>query len=163
VNLTSTAHDNTIGGAIPGATNIIAFNGGDGVLVNGGTGNAIRLNSIFANGGLGIDLISGGNHNQPAPVVTSATSGSGIIIIQGTLQAAPNTTLTIDLFANPDGDGQGQRYLGSFTVMTDASGHAVFTVIFAEDVLPGDSITATATDGNGNTSRFSSGVLVTGA
>jgi titin len=163
VNLVSSAHDNTIGGAAPGAPNLIAFNGADGVLVNGGVGNAIRLNSIFANGALGIDLINGGNHNQPAPVLTSAASGGGITIIQGALQAAPNTTFTLDLFANPDGDGQGQRYLGSLTVTTDASGHAIFTVIFAEDVPPGESITATATDANGNTSRFSAGVLVTDA
>jgi hypothetical protein len=163
VTVTGGAHDNTIGGAAPRATNVIAFNGGDGVLVDGGTSNAIRLNSIFANGGLGIDLVNGGNHNEPAPVITSATSGGGITMIQGTLQAAPNSTFTLDLFANSDGDGQGERFLGSITVTTDASGHAVFTVIFAVDVLPGESITATATDANGNTSRFSQGVLVTGA
>ena len=50
--------DNTIGGTAAGAGNTVAFSTGIGVDVDAtaGTGNAIRLNSIFSNTGLGIDL-----------------------------------------------------------------------------------------------------------
>ena len=49
---------NTIGGTAAGAGNTIAFSTGIGVDVDAtaGTGNEIRLNSIFSNTGLGIDL-----------------------------------------------------------------------------------------------------------
>ena len=46
----------TIGGTAAGAANIIAHNGTIGVSVVGGAGHAIVGNSIFSNGGLGIDL-----------------------------------------------------------------------------------------------------------
>ncbi len=48
----------TVGGTDPGAGNTIAYNVGDGVLVDatGGVDNAILSNSIFSNHGLGIDL-----------------------------------------------------------------------------------------------------------
>ena len=52
----SEASNTTIGGTQSGAANKIAFNGGPGVMVASGTGNAIRGNSIFSNAGLGIDL-----------------------------------------------------------------------------------------------------------
>jgi hypothetical protein len=154
--------NNTVGGA-GGAGNTIAFNGGDGVRVDTGTGDAVRLNSIFANAGLGIALVNGGNHNQPAPTLTSATSGGGATTVQGGLQAAANATFTLDFYANPDGDGQGAQYLGSLTVTTDAGGHATFSATFAVEVPPGESITATATDAANDTSRFSGPVTVSGA
>ena len=47
---------NTIGGVGAGAANTIAFNTADGVQVASGTDNPIRGNSIYANGGLGIEL-----------------------------------------------------------------------------------------------------------
>ena len=48
--------DNTIGGTVAGAGNTIAFSTGNGVDVDAtaGAGNAIRLNSIFSDTGLGI-------------------------------------------------------------------------------------------------------------
>jgi titin len=161
--LVALAANNTIGGTATGAGNVIANNGNDGVLVNAGTGNAIRANSIFSNTNLGIELVNNGNRNQAAPVLTSATSGGGITTIQGTLQAAPNATFTVDLFANADGDGQGGQFLGCPTVTTDASGQATFTVSVDGEVPPGESITATATDPGNNTSAFSQPVAVTGS
>jgi hypothetical protein len=159
------ASNNTIGGT-PAAANRIAFNRNDGVLVQTGTGNAIRANSIFANGGQGIRLVNGGNNNQPAPVITSASSSVGFLTFQGTLTAAPSTTYTLEFFANtaadPSGFGQGQQFLGFITVTTDASGHASFAASFASDVQPGEFLTATATDPGNNTSAFSQDVLITG-
>jgi len=107
--------NNVIGGTASGAGNTIAFNGQDGILVyNGSTGNAIRHNAIFSNGGLGIELLSDGNRMQAAPVLTSATSSGGLTTIQGTLTSTANTTFVIELFANrecdPSGFGEGERF-----------------------------------------------------
>ena len=151
---------NTIGGTTPGAGNIIAYNAGDGVMVNTGTGNPIRQNSIFANGGLGIDLQSAANNSQPSPVLISAVSSGGSIAIGGTLTSAANTTYILEFFSNPSGTSQGKTFLGFITVSTDATGKAKFTATFATALARGQVITATATDALGNTSKFSSGQLV---
>src|SRR5262249_14598745 len=150
-----------------GAANTIAFNGGDGVLVDAGTGNAVLRNAIFSNTGLGIRLINGGNNDQAAPVLTSATSGGGVTTVQGTLTGRPNTPFTLELFANPvcdpPGFGEGERFLGSLTVTTDADGMASFTLALAIPVDLGQFLTATATDPTNNTSAFSRCAEVTGA
>jgi titin len=164
--LVSNAAHNTIGGTADGAGNVIAFNGLDGVLVDTGTGNAILQNSIFANGGLGIELLNHGNNDQPAPVLTSASATGSLLTIQGTLTAAPLTTYTLEFFANttpdPSGFGQGERFIGFITVTTDANGNATFAVEFASDVQPGEFLSATATDPANNTSAFSQDILITG-
>ena len=51
-----------VGGVAPGEGNVIAFSGIVGVVMLGigAAGNTIRGNSIYANGGLGIDLESDG-------------------------------------------------------------------------------------------------------
>ena len=54
------ASNNTIGGTSAGAGNLIAYNGGAGVDVLAGTGNAILDNVIYGNKGIGIDLGSDG-------------------------------------------------------------------------------------------------------
>ena len=156
------ASGNTIGGTVAGAGNTIANNANDGVLVDTGTGNAIQENSIFASGNVGIELVNGGNHNQESPVVTSATSGGGSITVVGYLQSAPNTTFTVEFFANlvcnPSGYGEGEDFLGFLTVTTDDSGYTDFTATFG---LPqGQFIAATATDPDNNTSAFSACVAV---
>jgi hypothetical protein len=160
----SGSNNHVIGGEASGAGNTIAFNGGDGVLVDGGSGNAILGNAIFANGGMGIELLHGGNLDQPAPVLTAATSDGSSTTVSGTLSSTPNSTFTIELFANSvnDPSGSGERFLGSVQVTTDADGNASFTVTFAFAVDPGMFLTATATDSAHNTSRFSAGIEVSG-
>jgi hypothetical protein len=153
---------NAVGGTAPGAGNVIAFNGNDGVKVDTGTGNAIRQNSIHDSGNLGIELVNNGNNNQPAPALASAaTTGSGITI-QGTLTAAANTTYALDFFANPaanaSGSGEGQQLLGSVTGTTDGSGTVTFTVTFSVAVPAGQAVSATATSPAGNTSAFAQDV-----
>ena len=169
---------NTIGGMVPGAANIIAYNGNFGVgLAFDATGNAILSNAIFANvpffssEALGIDLDlfgfthvgvlpndpgdgdTGSNNFQNFPVLTSATTGG----VEGTLNSTPNTTFRLEFFANsvcdPSGFGEGETFLGSTTSTTDGSGNTNFTAIFP--VPLGDIVTATATDPNNNTSEFS--------
>jgi hypothetical protein len=145
--------NNRVGGGATGAGNVITGSATDGVLIDGGLGNTVRGNSIFGNAGLGIDLINGGNNNQPAPSLSPLGPGS----IQGTLQAAPSTNFTVDLYVSDPGDpNQGQMLVGSFTVTTDASGFASFNASAPSGMF----VTATATDPLGNTSAFAQGVLV---
>ena len=159
-----------IGGELASEGNTIAFNNGNGVeIVNFGisTGTLIMSNSIFANGGLGIDLgIDGPTANDPCdaddftnyPVLTSAISFTSRAV-HGVLTGAANTTYRLQFFANaacdPSGFGEGQRLVGTFTVTTNASCQASFVVTLAASAQSGQSITATATDPRGDTSEFS--------
>jgi titin len=152
------ASGNTIGGTTAGAGNTIAFNGNDGALVDTGSGNAIQQNSIYSSGNLGIVLLNGGNNGQAAPVLTAVTSDDSSTTIAGTLSSAPNTTLTVEFYANdvcnPSGYGEGQTFLGAATVTTDDNGAATFTVTLDGGVAAGQYVSATATDPAGNTSAF---------
>ena len=174
--------------------NTIFGNGGDGVLIGGSNvhqpkEHRITRNSIYDNSRLGINLYNSfdppsgltandtgdadegirgneGNRLQNYPVLTSATSG-GFTNVAGTLNGTPNTTFTIEFFANPLIDpshhGEGQTYLGSTSVTTDASGNASFTEALLLAVPVGSFITATATDPAGNTSEFSENETVVAA
>ncbi len=125
--LISDGSNNTIGGTGSGEPNIIANNANAGVLVTAGTGNTIYGNSIYNNGGLGIDLapegvgVSGGvNNDKAAPVINSVIStGSDYTVVVSSASddvidfftvnnsAAPTVT------ADPLGSGEGYLYLGS--------------------------------------------------
>jgi titin len=158
------ASNNQIGGEATGAGNVIAFNGGDGVLVTSGNHDRISGNSIYANGGLGIELNAANNANdqQAAPVLSLAVVQGNTLSVVGTLQSTPNTTFTVEFFASdagdPSGFGQGQTYLGSAQVTTNASGGVTFLATFAAP--EGQFITATATSPQGDTSQFSNWVEV---
>lgn len=169
--------NNTIGGTSGGAGNTIAFNGGAGVMVYSGVNNAILSNSIHDNDGLGIDLghdgvtlnddpdpDEGANHLQNFPVPTTALITADSTIIQGTFNSTANTEFRLEFFASttadPSGYGQGEQPLGIVNVITDESGNATFTFIYALALPLGQFITATATDPNYNTSKFSAWVVV---
>ncbi len=166
VYVVSASASNTIGGTTAGAANLIAYNAGDGVKLigvlryNAAKFNAIEQNSIFANGGLGIDLQSAANNSQAAPNLTSAVSSNGSIAITGALTSTVNTTFTLEFYGNPSGTSQGKTFLGSIKITTDASGKATFIATFGSEIAPGQVITATATDPLGDTSEFSSGVAL---
>lgn len=166
----------TVVGAPGTAANIIAFNGGAGVaVIDAATVNhSIRGNSIFSNGGLGIDLGDDGvTPNQPGgttpgpndllsyPDLMAAFSGASTRIT-GSLNGPANAVITLDFYASPAADptgfGEGKRYLGSVTVTTDALGVAIFDVTLVVRTSRGEWITATATDALGNTSEFSRAV-----
>ncbi|PWU09031.1 MAG: hypothetical protein C5B50_28185 [Verrucomicrobia bacterium] len=184
VECASGAGNNTIGGAA-GLGNTIAYSQTAqfaGVRIRDGVTNvAILGNSIFGNGGLGIDLGATGptanvscggttanaNLGQNYPVVTQAVSGAGIII-KGTFNGKANTANQLQFFANPSCDpagyGQGQYFLGSTNVTTAGNCNASFAAVLPVSVPAGYSIAATATDPNNNTSEFSycvSGAAVT--
>jgi hypothetical protein len=162
----------TIGGTGAGEANVIAQNSDLGVDVVSGTRITIRGNSIYSNGGLGIDLgedgltandtgdgDTGANNLQNFPVLTSAVVDSSGARVSGTLNSVANTTFTIDLYDSPacdaSGNGEGQIYLGSTSLSTNGSGNGSFSVLGLNRATRNDSITATATDPNGNTSEFS--------
>lgn len=170
------AVNNIIGGTVPGAGNLIAYNAHNGVTVVGtSVGNAIRGNTIYESGGLGIDLGDDGNtpndsddadvgpnNLQNVPLLTTFMAG-GTTRVGGTLQSTRDTAFAIDVFANaasePRGN-EGRRYLGSFCVTTDAAGNASFDETFSAATAAGERITATATGPDG-TSEFSVGLAVT--
>jgi parallel beta-helix repeat protein len=109
----------------------------------------------------------GANHLQNYPVLTAASLSGNAVTISGTFNSTPNHTFRLEFFANaaPDssGYGQGQSYLGSLNVTTDASGNALPFTASSLAALPAgqDYLTATATDvtvgalGYGDTSEFS--------
>jgi VCBS repeat protein len=172
------ASQNAIG-AEAAAANTIAFNGGSGVAVVDATSinNTIRRNAIFNNGGLGIDLGGdlvtpndagdpdpGPNTLQNFPVVTLARNEATGTRIRGTLNSTASTQFMLDFFASPVCDGthgEGQRYLRSGVVTTNASGDGTFNVVASPAVAVGQQITATATGPSG-TSEFTLCRLVTG-
>ncbi len=160
--------------------NRIAYNGDKGVAIimastiiqQTPVKNAILSNSIHSNAGLGIDLAANGvtlndncdgdngfNNLQNFPVITTAITSGGTTTIEGTLNSTANTSFTIQFFstsaADPTGYGEGQSFIGSTTVMTNASCNASFTFNPASAIPAGSFITATATDANNNTSEFS--------
>src|SRR5439155_14384078 len=105
-----------------------------------------------------LDADTGPNGLQNFPVIISSSPGATTQIV-GRFNSHPNTTYTLDFYANtaadPSGFGEGQRYLGAATVTTDAAGNVRFTVTVPGASAAGEVITATATDPDGNTSEFS--------
>ena len=168
--------DNQIGDGTAAGSNTIAFNYFDGVTVCDGTttGNKVSRNSIFSNGGLGIDLLgpdenritnfsnandagdtdSGPKGLQNTHLLTSAKTLSGKSTIKGKLNSTPGKTFSVRLFSNPSGANEGENFVGQKTVTTDGSGTATFAFSTTTRVPVGRSITATAT-GAAGTSEFS--------
>ena len=187
---TGPALQNTIGGIAAGEGNVIAFNGDDGINVSGdgdpfsGFGrrtpaqNSIQGNSIFSNGALvpgalGIDIgpdgmtpsdaldaDDGANDLQNSPILISAGGPSGTLV-QGALNSAPSTTYAVDFYSSPaDNPGEGKTYIGSTTATVAANGSSgIFTANFP-GLAAGQFLTATATDASGNTSEFSSPIVI---
>lgn len=152
----------TVGGTAAGEGNTIAGNALDGVAVTAGTGHAILGNAIHDNGGLGIDLGDDGVTASGLPQLAYASTDG---TVSGTLAASPATAHRIEVFASPSADpsgyGEGRRYLGFATVITDAAGNAAFTASVAP-FAAGEIVTATATDlASGATSEFGAGVVAT--
>jgi hypothetical protein len=145
--------------------------------VASGLGNTISSNSIFANGGLGIDLgddgvtlddlfdaDSGPNNLQNFPVITMVKSTSKGTAVQGVLDSNVNTTFRVEFFSNnacdPSGYGKGQTYLGFVMVKTNITGHVNFRDTLPVALTAGNFVTVTATDLANNTSEFSQCVAV---
>lgn len=172
---------NKIGGTNAGAGNVIAFNAEDGVQIDDvgvvPTGHPILGNSIYSNGGLGINLSvdavtpndaqdadAGANRLQNYPVITDALPGNARVI--GTFNSTANTTFRLEFFnlplADASGFGEGKIFIGAINVTTDASGNTNFDETFVFNAAPNTYISATATNLTTNdTSEFSGSKLVT--
>nr|MBA2452327.1 carbohydrate-binding protein [Chloroflexia bacterium] len=174
VSLADTAIANPIGVLVNGQRNvigpdnIIARNTGAGVqLVEPDSDfNTITRNSIYSNGGLGIDLAplgvtlndpddadSGPNQNLNFPVLESATTGQ----VTGTACGGCKIEIFIADSA-ASAYGEGRTFVGSATANADGT-----FVVPVTGVSGGLIVTSTATDSNGNTSEFSLNVLVSGS
>jgi len=143
ISISSGAGNNTIGGTAAGEGNVIAYNSGDGVQVDGAasTGNTISGNSIHSNDGEGIGNINGGNTELAPPVIDSVGSVSG--------HTDPKCyPCTVEVFS--DYESEGRIYHGSTTTNDDATGTWTYP-----GAVTGPNITATITDADGNTSEFS--------
>jgi hypothetical protein len=178
----------TVGGTAPELGNVIAHNGGAQVFSGGGAiavaANVhhvrIRGNRMLDNRPLGIDLMDastggvtpndpgdpddGANYFQNYPMITSVVSGNSSTHIEGLLNSVDSNTFDVDLYAAactafPHDYLQGETYLGSTQVITDAAGNGAFAVDIPYVLEPGQLVTATATDFDGNTSEFSQRIV----
>jgi len=156
---------NTIGGTTSGNGNIIAFNGGNGVSVSFSCEctSAVLGNSIFSNQLLGIAGARLG------PRLSSANSCGGNTTISGSLNDFPATTFRVEFFSNVScdgsGSGEGESFLGTTSVTTDARGSNDFVFTLPVSIPAGRIITATASaldaeSGEYVTSGFSQCLLV---
>ena len=165
---------NTVGGG-----NVIRFNGLNGISLDASAGvrNAISGNSIFSNGGLGIDLGADGvtandpgdadegpNRLQNFPELSDVRSLEGATTIDGTIDGPGQTFYRLEFFLNdainPSGFGEGQLYLGSTSILASSAGSQPFSVSFPVTTTVAQFITATATDGAGNSSEFAQALQV---
>ena len=174
-----------IGGAAAGEGNEIAGHLVSGVSVaNTFAGVRIAGNSIHDNNDIGIDLVTtsflygatpndpldadtGGNGLQNYPEIATAMRQGPSIQVIGSLHSSPLSDFTVEFFASPECDpsgfGQGQEFLGSTGVTTDAAGDVDFDVLIAASIPDGWVVTSTATlEPIGATSEFSACVAVTG-
>jgi hypothetical protein len=164
--ITGAASGALIGGGSLANANVVAFNRGDGVRIEGSSAsNSILTNAIFANLGPGIDLVPpilpgpGPNRQPNPPVLRSVASSISSTIITGTLAGAPNTTYLVQFFGSspldPTGVGQGALFLGQTTAITGADGLAGYSANVPALLQSGQLVTATATSPLGDTSAFS--------
>ena len=177
INLSGTS-GYTIGGTTAGAANLIANSGAAGFVLTGtGSGNAVLGNSVFANGGLGIDLGAVGvaandglqtagspNLLTDSPVFSTASLAGSTLTLAGYVGSSAGQSLfagaRVEVFvaaADPSTFGEGKTYLGFLT--TDASGNFSGSLTVA-GVSVGNLITGTATDPANNTSEFGANRLV---
>lgn len=174
LNVNSANVTTTIGGTADNTDNTIRGNAGNGVQVGGsGSGSVIVGNSIFLNGGLGINLIaaneapnavtpndvddadSGPNGLQNFPIITGISRQNGSFVVDGTLNTNPGsgqtafqTTYAIDLYSNdapdPSGFGEGQTLLASTIITANFRGEATFSIPVNSNIS-GKFLSATAT------------------
>jgi CSLREA domain-containing protein len=169
----SNGSSNRIGGTATGAGNVIAGNGSQGVAIlkPSATGNVIQRNSIFTNGGRGIDLSghgfspndpedpdTGPNNMQNFPEITSVVlTGGNLEVTYSVPSATTNSAydLTVEFFIADANGQEGKTFLDEDTYPAASAMLARSATISAGGAQVGDEIIATATDANGNTSEFS--------
>lgn len=178
---------NVVGGLDPAAHNTIAHNGGSGVaVVSGGFSNVAAIenriagNTMFSNGGPGIDLEAdgdtsndpddgddGANNLQNFPELVSIVGDDAATLsITYSVSSTPVSSefpLTVDFYLADADAEEGQTFIGRSEYPASDAGQPV-TASFPPHVMveDGAQIVATATDGAGNTSEFSVAVAADG-
>lgn len=174
---------NQIGGVNATDGNAIAYWSGDGVRLERQSAtsppvryNAIQGNRIYANGGLGIELVDvsagqGAGVSSPAPlainsgmrfpVISSAFNDAANGTSVGySFTGAPSASYDMEFFANSQCDssdhGEGQIFLGRASISTDGAGSYAGTATGLVGVPAGRFITMTATAVQGATTRDTS-------
>jgi hypothetical protein len=157
--------------------NIIAFNTNAGISATG-SGNAFLGNTIFDNGGLGIDQGGDGvtandvpdaDGVQNYPVLESVSSNAGGTEILGSLQTTPGANVEIRFYVNQScdgsGNGEGQLQFASGIFVADAdTGVVIIDTTYLISVTVGQFVTAIARNtATNDTSEFSACVTVAGA
>ncbi len=106
------------------------------------------------------------------PILNAASSSwhSGDVSVDGAMAACANSYYVVELFANrslnPAGFAEGETYLGSIAVATDAAGNGRFHfhlntgLLFEDGGVRQAFITATATNAAGGTSEFSAPIAL---
>jgi parallel beta-helix repeat protein len=166
---TNVGEDDRATGPARSVPNTIQANRGDGVFIDSGSSNSVLNNSIDNNGGLGIRLAAGANNNVRLPVLSSASSVTRRI--SGSFDAPffflPTAfQARMQFFSSPSPDstgfGEGRTFLGEVTVTVHIGGIIpfVFNVPPGVTLRPGEWVSATLTDINGNTSVFARSVKV---
>ena len=175
-----------VGGVGVGEANVIAYNGGRlggypaGVSILSFSTNrvTVRGNRIYENTSRGfapdfaapapndpLDADTGANDLQNSPIITGVDYGPPTVV-HATLNSAPSTTYDVDFYANavcvtrPTAFLQGRDYVGSTQVTTNGSGTATIDLSLATPLAVGQSVTAMATDPEGNTSEHSQPILL---
>jgi parallel beta-helix repeat protein len=162
-----------VGGTATGAGNLIAHNFLRGVAIDAGSGHSVLGNSIYSNGGIGIDLGNDGTtFNDPGdvdlganlsmnfPVLYSAVVSGGTVTVTG--EARPGARVQFfEAAPDPSGAGEGQTFLFEAIVSgvtpgtSDPTARQFSFTFAAGPVVIGSALTATATDAANNTSEFS--------
>ncbi|MFN2377642.1 MAG: hypothetical protein ABR538_13965 [Candidatus Binatia bacterium] len=172
----------SIGGSGIDTQNVIAGNATNGIRVQAGVIGrvAIGANSIFDNGGIGIDLSpngvtvndagdvdEGANGLQNFPVFTKARLSDSELAVEGELESHPGTYLLrfyVNQEPDPSGFGEGESEIGTAEVLiADGQTTAVFDEFFPVGVLPDVPLTLSATAQNtadGSTSEFAANIAI---
>ena len=151
-----------IGGAAAGAPgpNVIAHNGGPGVLVEAGASQArIRSNTIYANTGAPIEIQS---EAPVPPTVEAVVAESGGTTIEGEATAgAGGESIGLDFFAaescTASGGGEAREFLGSDAVVAASAGATAYDVTVGGALPAGEHYVSVTSTGSsiGKTSELS--------
>jgi hypothetical protein len=165
------AYPALVGGAEPGAGNVIAYNESPGVAGDRGIQITVRRNSIFANGdnvenyngfyGIHFDQY---NVQQLPELTFAGAEGDGTRVKGGLYTPLYSgsvfpTSVVFEFFRRSaclgDEFGQGEAFVGDLEAPFDATGLVTFSVLLPVRLEPGEVLTATATGADGSTSYFS--------
>ena len=155
---------------VAASSNLIAHNRADGVSVAAGTRNRISGNLFFRNGDLALDLgDSGQTPNDPgdadagannllnSPGIQASQPLSPGLRVRGEYSGGPSQTLRVEYYRNPRAGGE-PVYLGTRSVFTDFDGRGAIDESFpSAEFEEGDTVSALAVDGEGNSSELSTG------